>query len=72
MEKELSHYLQNFAIQNQPSKRCASYPTLPYRIESFSVSSFINFTHYICQTYYVHMTMTKNFDRSFVNDVRVT
>ena len=26
MEKELSHYLQNFAIQSQISKRCASYP----------------------------------------------
>ena len=30
MEKELSHYVQNFAIQSQLSKRCASYPTLPY------------------------------------------
>ena len=28
MEKEWSHYLQNFAIQSQLSKRCASYPTL--------------------------------------------
>ena len=32
MEKELSRYLQNFAIQSQLSKRCASYPTLPYPI----------------------------------------
>ena len=32
MEKELSHYLQKFAIQSQLSKRCASYPTLPYNI----------------------------------------
>ena len=30
MEKELSHYLQNFAIQSQLSKRYASYPTIPY------------------------------------------
>ena len=30
MEKELSHYLQYFAIQNHLSKRCASYPTLPF------------------------------------------
>ena len=33
MEKEYVHYLhylKNFAIQSQLSKRCASYPTLPY------------------------------------------
>ena len=30
MEKELSRYLQNFALQSQLSKRCASYPTLPH------------------------------------------
>ena len=30
MEKESSHFLQNFAKQNQLSKRCGSYPTLPY------------------------------------------
>ena len=30
MENELSYCLQNFAIQSQLSKRCASYPTLPY------------------------------------------
>ena len=29
MEKELSHYLQNFAIQNQLSKRCALTPLYP-------------------------------------------
>ena len=32
MEKESSHYLQNFAIQSQLSKRFASYPTLPHII----------------------------------------
>ena len=43
MEKELSHYLQKFAIHNQPSKRCESYPTLPYvhckKYTNFSLTS---------------------------------
>ena len=30
MKKELSNYLLVFAIQSQLSKRCVSYPTLPY------------------------------------------
>ena len=42
----LSHYFQNFATQSQLSKRCASYPTLPYLWNRISDRQTVFFDEY--------------------------